>query len=186
VSPAGVRRARLATAVLGALAVALAAVAAVAFVAVGAGFQIHRSDSMSPAIDAGALVVTAPVAGRDIAAGDVVNVRVDGEPVTRRVVSAAVDGDETTLVLRADAATDADPEQHVVHAADRVVWSVPVAGYVVETVSSPVGLVGIGVLFVVVTLLTPVLPEHTPLPGGRHRSRRAILAVRSSVRPSLD
>lgn len=182
-TPTGVRRTRVTAAALGTVAVLLAAVAAVAVVVADAGFLVLRSDSMAPSIDAGALVVTTPVEARDIDAGDVVTVRTDGNPLTLRVVTSTLRGDEASLVLQGDANAKPDREAYVVSGADRVVWSLPYAGYVVDSATSPVGLVGIGVLFVVLTMLSPALPEYAPLPGGRHRNRRRTAV---SVRPSLD
>lgn len=185
-SPDGVRRTRVTAGAVLTAAVALAALAAVAVVSVNAGFLIVRSDSMAPSINAGSLVFTTPVDARDIQAGDVVTVRDNGEPVTKRVVTATLSGDETRLVMKGDGQSAPDRDAYAVRAADEVRWSVPYAGYVVDTVTSPVGLVAIGVLLVGLTLLTPALPEHAPLPGGRHRNRRRALPARSSVRLSLD
>lgn len=181
-TPEGVRRTRVSAILVGAFAVALAALAAIAVVSLDADFQIPRSDSEATSLATGSVVVTTPVAADEIRAGDLVTVRADGRSVTGQVVTATSLGDEAEVVLRSGQGEGA----YVVHSAYRVNGSVPYLGYVVDAVASPVGLVGIGALFVLLTLLSPALPEYAPLPGGRHRSRRSVVPLRSSVRPSLD
>ena len=188
-TPQGVRRTRVTAVAVGAFAVVLVALAAVAFVSIDARFQVVRPGSGTAVLDHGSVVVSTPVDAARSRAGDLVTVRADGTPVTGRVVTATSRGDETELVLAAGAPTSsAQPAQdvYVVREADRVTGSVPYLGYVVDGVTSPVGLVGLGVLFVLLTLLSPALPERAPLPGGRHRGRRSVVPQRSSIRSSLD
>lgn len=110
---------------------------------------VFRSGSMSPGIPTGALALarTTPVA--DLRPGDVVSViRADGERVTHRLVSATADaGGRSSLVIKGDANAAADPEPVVTRSVDRVFWSTPRIGYLVQGASRPQVLLPLGALF---------------------------------------
>jgi signal peptidase len=88
---------------------ALAALLAVVLGLVG-GYRplIVRSDSMSPALRTGDLIVTKRVAAADVALGDVVTFSDPtrhGELVTHRIALRRVDGSRAVFVTRGDANT---------------------------------------------------------------------------------
>ena len=101
-----------------------------------------------------------------------------GDRVTHRVV-AARDGE---LVLRGDANAAVDPRPYRQQSVDRVVADLPGVGYVVGTVTGPLGLTALTVLvgLLVLLLLRPELMEP-PAPGRhrrpvRRRDRRAVVS----------
>lgn len=123
----------------------LAAVAAVAF---GMTPLIFRSGSMSPGIPTGSLgiSVTTPVA--DLEVGDIVSVVwANDTRVTHRLVAIEPAGDgRFTLTTRGDANELADTEKVTVATVDRVLWSTPQAGYVLEEATKPQWVFGLGVV----------------------------------------
>jgi signal peptidase I len=140
---------------------------------------VFRSGSMAPAIDAGSLALARDVPATDVRVGDVVSVvGADGVRVTHRVVSTGSTDGATSLTLKGDANPVPDPQAYVVQRADRVVWSVPVAGRVVATLGSPAGTFGIGAL-VAACLFLAVRPG-----GGGDRGRRAGARVAGRRRAS--
>lgn len=151
-------------ALLGLLAVA--AGSAVAFF--GFSFLVFRSGSMEPEIPTGALGLSRTVAATDIEVGDVVSVvAASGERITHRVVGSTVRDDEASLVLRGDANAAEDAEVYVVRSAERVVASVPYAGYVVAHVLAPPGLLAVGCL----SLMLVVIGFTGPGPEDRFHAR---------------
>jgi signal peptidase I len=113
------------------------------------GFKpvIFRSGSMSPAIGTGALAFTHHVDAAGLHVGDVVTVRTDkGVRVTHRIRSISPQGDQVTLVLKGDANPVVDSQAYVVGSADRVLFSIPKAGYVVNALSGRAGTFGGGIL----------------------------------------
>ncbi len=159
-------------------------VAGVAVMGFGFTFLIFRSGSMGPEIPTGSLALARTVPAADLADGDVVSVlSVNGARVTHRLVSSTVRGDEASLILQGDANATPDDEVYLATEAERVVASVPYAGYVLTVLLSPAGLVAAGCLSGMLLLLgfgsTPASGSGTGERGGRHRGDRARQGRRS-------
>lgn len=103
---------------------------------------VFTSGSMAPAIGAGDLAFATTVDAGDLAVGDVVSVINDrGTRITHRItkVDDQDDGD-AVLHLQGDANREPDEQAYRVTEAERVVFSVPLAGHVVNAVGSPNGM----------------------------------------------
>ncbi len=131
---------------VGALLGVLCIVLAVASTAFDVRPLVFRSGSMAPAIDTGALAISRTVDAADLRAGDIVSVEDDeGVRVTHRIVTIKQQGSSATLVLKGDDNEVADAEPYVVSSAERVLFDVPRAGYVVSWLSGPFGLIALGI-----------------------------------------
>lgn len=133
-----------------------------------------RSGSMAPAIDTGALGVARPAAAADLRVGDVVSVpTATGSRITHRIVGIERSAGEVGLELRGDGNAVADPTTYRVRSADRLWFSVPLLGYVLGAVASPVGWILLGTYagfllrFLFVRPRARTSPRHRT--GGRHR-----------------
>lgn len=144
---------------------------------------VFRSGSMSPQIPTGSVALARETPASDLHAGDVVSViRADGERVTHRLVSARAAGDgRYSLVVKGDANAEADPEPVVTRSVDRVFWSAPRLGYVLQAASRPQVLLPLGALFGVLAVIgfrppldKRLLRDPSELTGGE------------SVEPSQD
>ena len=128
-------------AVLGVLCLLLGILAVVA----GVHLLVFRSGSMSPTISTGDLALTRTVAASELRTDDVVSViNSDGNRVTHRVVNFAEQGNQRQLTLQGDANEVPDREIYTVIEAQRVVFVLPKAGYLVSWSTGPVGLVLLG------------------------------------------
>lgn len=128
-------------AVLGVICI-LATVAGTAF---GVKPLVFLSGSMSPAISTGDLGIARTVDASALRRGDIVSVvNADGNRVTHRVVNSAAQQDARQLRLKGDANKVADSEVYTVTRADKVLFDVPKAGYVVDAAASPGGLFVLG------------------------------------------
>ncbi|HET6166073.1 MAG TPA: signal peptidase I [Marmoricola sp.] len=150
---------------------ALLGLVALLGVALGATLGVRplffRSGSMAPTIGTGSLALARHVPATDLRVGDVVSVRTaSGQRVTHRVerIGPATGDAQVALTLRGDANQSPDAGQYVVGSAYRVFWHVPVAGYVVGTALSPIGLLALGVLAALLLLGGRAQPR----PRGRH------------------
>lgn len=124
------------TAVLGAACLVLTVLAL--------GFNIRplmfRSGSMSPTIDTGDLSLSRTVGAADLHRGDIVSVlAANGQRVTHRVVSITGSGDTRELTLKGDANDVVDNQVYDVKNAQRVLFTIPKAGYVVNWFSHAPG-----------------------------------------------
>lgn len=139
---------------------------------------IFRSGSMSPAIDTGALAISKSVDAKDLAIGDVVTVKTGaGVRVTHRIQDLSLANGKATLVLRGDANGVADERAYVVKTADRVLFDIPKAGYVVSWASGPVGIFA-GGLLVGLLMLTAFGPgSRTNKPGTPKANDRRMSGV---------
>lgn len=117
---------------------------------------VFRSGSMSPTIDTGALAIAHEVGADDLRVGQVVSVPTQsGDRVTHRIV--AVDhlpGGVALLRLRGDANSVMDAETYRVVSADKVLFSVPLLGYVIAWLSGSTGrfLLGLYAAFLLLVL----------------------------------
>ncbi|MET1132442.1 MAG: signal peptidase I, partial [Aeromicrobium sp.] len=107
---------------------------------------VFTSGSMSPAIGAGDLAFARTVAGSELAEGDVVSVVNDrGIRITHRVTHIDPQDDGgAVLQLKGDANASPDEQAYNVDEVERVVFSVPKAGYVISAVGSPFGMFVVG------------------------------------------
>ncbi len=139
---------------VGALLGVLCIVATVAGVAFDVKPLVFRSGSMSPAIHTGDLAVSRTVEASALKAGDIVSVvNSEGNRVTHRLVNAASQGDARQLTLKGDANTVADAEVYTVDKAERVLFHIPKAGYLVNAAASPAGVFTLGVYVTAMLLL---------------------------------
>ena len=124
---------------LGPFLLAAAVVAVVVAGVCGVRLLPVLTGSMAPSAPAGSLVLTVPVAGEDVAVGDVLAFRppapyevVDGRPVLHRVVEVDTDAEQPWMATHGDANAQADPWHVSLHGADlgRAVLVVPHAGRV--------------------------------------------------------
>ena len=107
----------------------------------GASLVVFRTGSMAPTMPTGTAAIAVPIAGADIAPGDVVMVARDGGlPVTHRVMTVdpdpGVDGG-VVLSLRGDANDVDDPAIYHVTEAVKIVFPVPGLGTAVELSRTP-------------------------------------------------
>ncbi|CAM2931565.1 signal peptidase I [Prescottella defluvii] len=133
---------------VGAVVGLICVLATVASLVFGIKPLIFRSGSMSPDIPTGALALSRTTPAGDLAIGDVVSVFNDqGTRITHRVHEiVSQDGGSAVLILKGDANEHADLMPYTVAEADRMFASVPVLGYVVSWLSSPVAIFLGGVL----------------------------------------
>ena len=172
-------RARLADLLLtvGAIAGVLCVLVAVAAYAFQVHLVVFRTGSMSPAIETGALAVSRTVPASDLAVGDVVTVHsATGQRITHRIQQVTQVDDGARLVLRGDANSVDDAQPYDVTEADRVIASVPQAGYVVAWLSGPIGIFG-GGLLVGLTLLIAFGRGTAPAPDGTPRGVSGVTAA---------
>lgn len=130
---------------------------------------IFRSGSMSPAIQTGALAISQTVEAKDLAVGDIVTVKTDaGVRVTHRVKDLTFTDGKASMVLKGDANKTPDDHVYVVQSADRVLFDIPKAGYVVSWLSGPTGIFA-GGLLAGLLLLTAFGPgtRNQRKPGAR-------------------
>ncbi len=125
----------LVTALLG---VALAGLAFIYFVP-GYDLYLVRSESMTPAIHMGDLIITGPIGGPingEIEAGAVITYEQDKKLITHRVLS--VEG--RTLTTKGDAVEDPDPWSVSLSSVRNVyLFKVPSVGYLTSFVQSKMG-----------------------------------------------
>jgi signal peptidase I len=156
----------------------------VCIVVTAAGFAfgvkplIFRSGSMSPDIHTGDMAISRTVEASALKRGDVVSVvNSGGERVTHRLVNAARQGRARQLTLKGDANKKVDTEVYTVTKAERVLFTIPKAGYVVDAAMSPIGVFVLG-LYVAALLVTifrrgsPPDSESSAGSGGSRRSSR--------------
>jgi signal peptidase I len=120
----------------------LCIVSALASALFGISPLVVQSGSMSPAIETGALALARSTPAAELHIGDVVTVtNRSGSKVTHRVVAIDPHGDKVALTLEGDANASPDDETYVVGSAGKVFADIPLAGYVVATLGSPIVLV---------------------------------------------
>lgn len=149
---------------VGAVVGTLCIVATLAMVAFDMKPLVFRSGSMSPAIDTGALAYAKGTPVGDLKNGDIVSVEnSSGTRITHRITAIEPNGSRAALTLKGDANEDADAVPYVVSSADRVVFSIPRAGYVVAWLSGPIGIFAGGLLVGLLSIIA-----FTPGRGRKH------------------
>lgn len=165
-------------AVLGVLSIA----GAVAVIGLGYSLLIFRSGSMGPEIPTGSLAVARTVEAADLRVGDVVSVdTAAGARVTHRIVQIDDSGSTVSLTLKGDANQAPDDETYAISSTPRVVGSVPVLGYVVARVLSPLGILAVGAIGVVLAVIG--LRSDREDRGGSGRRRKTSPARARERRP---
>ncbi|MBP2418544.1 signal peptidase I [Microlunatus capsulatus] len=140
---------------------------------------VFRSGSMGPEIPTGSLALARTVPATALAVGDVVSVTdAAGRRVTHRVVGLSRAGDTAVLRLRGDANDVEDAQAYPVTEADRVIASVPRAGYVVAWLSSRPATF-LGGLLVGVGAAWAFRGARSPADAGTGSSARAVPRVRA-------
>ncbi len=113
----------------------------IVMVAVGLTPLVFTSGSMSPAIKAGDLAFATTIDAEEIQVDDIVSVvNEKGVRITHRVVKVDPTDDGAVLVLKGDANAQPDVEPYAVTTVEKVLFHVPKAGYVIDAVSSPIGM----------------------------------------------
>ncbi|WP_313810728.1 signal peptidase I [Glutamicibacter sp.] len=119
---------------VGAVLGAVCLIFALAAVLFGLKPLIFVSGSMGPTIPTGALGIAVPVNIDEVAVGDVVSVQTSEDVrITHRVVEVLPEG----LVLKGDANPVADLQPYHVASVEKLIFSVPLLGYVVSWMSQP-------------------------------------------------
>lgn len=136
---------------------------------------VVTSGSMAPAIDVGSAVVVREAPVEEIEVGEVVSVHgAGGDRVLHRVIAtdtaAAQRAGERSLTLQGDANETPDPAPYQVSRVDRTVIAVPLLGYLLAALASPLGLL----LLIAVIATAALLARGTAVrrePAARHRAR---------------
>jgi signal peptidase I len=115
--------------------------AAAAFACISPDYDVYivRSESMSPAINMGDIVVTGPVhglPGSEIKPGTIITYRAGTTTVTHRVLSAS----DNALITKGDAVEDPDPRPvSMSQIAGAYLFRIPKAGYLAAFLHTKVG-----------------------------------------------
>ena len=124
---------------------------------------IFASGSMGPGIPTGALGLAIATPAAEVVPGQVVSVVTsDGTRVTHRVVSKSPDGG---LILKGDANAVADLQPYKVQTVDRLLFSVPVLGFVASALGQP-WVYFLGGLLCAVLVYVAFLRRDTRTEGG--------------------
>lgn len=142
--------------------------------ALGARPMVVTSGSMSPAIPTGSLVLAQTVDAEGVEVGDVVTVTSsEGRRVMHRVIDARPAGDATSLTLQGDANATPDAEPYLVDEVALVRFHVPLVGHPVTWLSTPTGLMLLGVGAAALLYVA-----FRPNPASRSgRRRRALVRI---------
>ena len=100
----------------------------------GYGLYLVRSESMTPTINMGDLIITGPVKG-EVKEGDIITYEWDGELVTHRVHST-----DDTIITKGDAVGDPDPwtvKDSAVKGA--YLFKIPYVGYATRFIQTKIG-----------------------------------------------
>ena len=114
----------------------------------GFGVTVVLSGSMEPAISVGDILIVLPSEQYEV--GDVVVYQTQGMSVVHRIIS--MEGDE--VVTRGDANTGDDAPIHAKSIKGEVVCAIPLVGYLVCFIKTPIGtlaLVGLAILLLEVS-----------------------------------
>ncbi len=150
--------------------------------------------SMEPSLKAGSVAVTAPTSPRALKVGDIVAMNTSNEsrPVLHRIIELTeVDG-QRLFVTQGDANRTPDPKPAPLEGqGDRVVYSVPYAGYVLDFAGSGLGrvvVIGAPLLLLAATFLrerrpSPQRREEAGTQIGVATERQPVLPPVTFIRP---
>ncbi len=149
---------------VGSVLLAAAGVAVVGAGVCGVRLTPVLTGSMAPSAPAGSLVLTVPVAGEDVAVGDVLAFRppapyevVDGRPVLHRVAEVDADAEQPWMRTRGDANAQADPWRFRLDAPTqaRAAFHVPHVGRALALASDrTLRMIGVGIPALFIVLAT--------------------------------
>ncbi len=170
---------------VGAVLGSLCLIVALAGVIFGIKPLMFKSGSMEPVIPTGALALSIPVNAAQIHVGDIVSTENSaGTRITHRVTAVTPADGYAQLTLKGDANDVVDAEIYPITTVDRVFWSVPVLGYAVAWLTSPVALFLGGLLtaYLLYLAFVPRSREHPDVaattnpsihPAAGRRARRS-------------
>ena len=162
---------------LGAVCGLLSLAFAAATVVTGVQPLIVRSASMEPALGTGSLAIARGVDAADVSRGDVVSaIDAEGRRVTHRVMAVDTSGDKPALTLKGDTNRAPDAQPYVVDRVDRVLFDVPLLGYLASWVTGPAGMFLAGLLVAAVVASFLRRPDR-PRPGRRRAQAAGAAAV---------
>lgn len=165
---------------LGATAGSLCLLFAVVTLVLGLKPLVFASGSMAPAIPTGSLALAVPMQRAQVQPGQVVSVITsEGTRVTHRVESNAAG---TGLVLKGDANPVADLQPYAVDSVDRVLFSIPVLGFVVAWFSQPWLFFVAGVLCAALIYLAFIRKQSGPPAAGRNEPDVVAVAAKRGRR----
>ena len=161
------------------------------------GTYVVLSDSMQPAIRMGSIVVVAQADPATLRPGDIISYTSAAPPhptLTHRIVRISRDGDgRLTFKTKGDYNVVEDPwDVHYSAKAGLVVAAIPLAGFAVAGMTTPIGRAAFGLLLVAVVLLfwlrsvwaRPSLPplviarrEPAKMPAGHISPRRVAMLL---------
>ncbi|KQO62265.1 signal peptidase I [Curtobacterium sp. Leaf261] len=125
---------------------------------------VFRSGSMGPGIPTGSVGLAQPIPPTMVRVGQIVSVVLpDGTRVTHRVHDVVMQGDAARITLKGDANAHPDPVPVVTTSVDRVFWSTPGLGYLLEGAARPAVVFVGGALIGMIAMWGFRRP--TPLPG---------------------
>ncbi len=154
----------LSGALIGALLLVAAATAPVLF---GYHTYVIEGSSMAPSLKAGSVAVTGPTSPRALKVGDIVARRssTDSPPVLHRIVEVQnVDG-QRLFITQGDANRSPDPQPVALEGpGDKVIYSVPYAGYILGFAGSGLGR-GVLIGVPLVLLAAIFVRERRPSPA---------------------
>lgn len=102
---------------------------------------VVRSDSMSPTINRGDLVIARGASAGDAAIGDIVSItNRAGVRVTHRVETVEPYGSSIQFTLKGDANAVPDSQVYNTTSLDKVIWTAPKLGYPLGVLIGPVGI----------------------------------------------
>ncbi|MET0872073.1 MAG: hypothetical protein ABWX89_07045 [Paeniglutamicibacter terrestris] len=132
---------------------------------------IFASGSMGPQIPTGSLGIAVPTPVAEVLPNQVVSVVTsDGTRITHRVMENRPEG----LVLKGDANAVADLQPYAVADADRLLFSVPLLGYVVSWFSQPWAFFLGGLLCAYLLYVAFIRPESGSSSGDGDRSEASV------------
>jgi signal peptidase I len=117
------------------------------------------SSSMEPTFSAGAIVAVKPIDASQVEVGDVVMYRTTTNPpfITHRVVAIEGTGADARFTLQGDANTAPDAPVPPEAIAGRVVYTLPLLGYVAQGILTPAGLLILACVFLLIGALPRAL-----------------------------
>ena len=136
-------------------------------------FLVVLSESMSPTINMGDLIVTTPADGDDIGIGDVVAFKNGNKniPITHRVVNITEEG----FITKGDANEDPDIQIRTGREVEgKVIFWIPFLGYLVHYVRSPLGFAILILIPGILLILGEVKKIHGYVKEGKKKKSKKL------------
>ena len=125
----------------------------------GYKFMYVLTGSMTPAIEAGDMIVTKTVETQDLKEGDIITFRTMGNTlVTHRIIGMKEDG---SFVTKGDAnnVEDIDLKANEENIVGKYIFKIPKGGYIVKFIQSPIGLI----IFILIPVIILIWEEVAKL-----------------------